>query len=80
MEFAVPILIVMGAGFLLGSFGVGMKHIAPMAWEAWWLVYSLLSLVLFPLAWALLAVPGLWEILATAPGDAVGKGMLFGAL
>ncbi|MGA2069028.1 MAG: L-rhamnose/proton symporter RhaT [Thermoguttaceae bacterium] len=80
MEFAVPILIVIAAGFLLGSFGAGMKHIAPMRWEAWWLIYSLLSLVLFPVAWALLAVPSLWEVLAAAPGDAVAKGMLFGAL
>jgi L-rhamnose-H+ transport protein len=80
MPFAVPILIVIMAGLFLGTFGVGMKHIAPMAWEAWWLVYALLSLLLFPLAWALLAVPSLWDVLAAAPLDAAAKGMFFGAM
>jgi L-rhamnose-H+ transport protein len=80
MDFAVPILIVIAAGCLLGSFGVGMKHVAPLGWEAWWLVFSLLSLVLCPLAWALLTVPNLWEVLAASPGEAVAKGMFFGAL
>ena len=60
------------AGLFLGTFGVGMKHIAPMAWEAWWLIYSLLSLLLFPLAWAL-AVPSLWDVLAAAHPGRDGK-------
>ena len=52
---------------------------APLKWESWWLVYAVVAMLLFPLIWALIAVPGLFGI-ASAPANALLLSALFGFL
>ncbi len=81
MEFAFfPLLIVLIASIFQGSFGLGMKFMAPLKWEAWWLVHAMVAMVLFPIIWALWVIPDLWGSIMAAPADAIGLGMLFGFL
>lgn len=80
MEAFVPFLIVIFASIFQGSFGVGMKYMAPLKWEAWWLVHVTVAMVLFPLTWAMIAIPDLFGIIGQAPTNAVMLAMLFGFL
>lgn len=75
-----PFLLVIFASVFQGSFGVGMKYMSPLKWESWWLVHVTIAMVLFPLIWALIAVPGLFDIIGNAPLNAVFIAMLFGFL
>ncbi|WP_372775185.1 L-rhamnose/proton symporter RhaT [Mangrovibacterium sp.] len=81
MEFAlIPFALVFLASIFQGTFGLGMKFMAPLKWEAWWLVHATVAMVLFPLIWALAVVPNLFEAIANAPAEAILVGMLFGFL
>jgi L-rhamnose-H+ transport protein len=77
---AFPLLLVAAASVFQGTFGLGMKNFKPLSWEAWWLIYSVVAMVLLPLAWALAVVPDLAATVSAAPPEAVAKGMLFGFL
>lgn len=80
MELILPFLLVIFASFFQGSFGLGMKYMEPLKWEAWWLVHATVAMILFPVTWALFAVPELFHIIANAPTNAIYLGMLFGFL
>jgi len=81
MEFAIlPLTLVIVASIFQGTFGLGMKFMAPLKWEAWWLVHSTVAMLLIPLIWALMVVPDLFYIIERAPWPAIWKGMLFGFL
>lgn len=75
-----PVLLVVLASFFQGTFGLGMKKVAPLAWEAWWLVYAAVAMVAMPWIWALLTVPDLGGAVARAGGGPVMLGALFGFL
>lgn len=75
-----PFLLVIFASVFQGSFGVGMKYMAPLKWESWWLVHATVAMLLFPLVWALISVPGLFGIIFSSPIDAVLLAMVFGFL
>ena len=72
--------LVIFASFFQGSFGVGMKYMAPLKWESWWLVHVTIAMIIFPLAWAAFVVPDLFGIISSAPTDAVMLAMFFGFL
>ena len=74
------LLLVALASVFLGTFGLGMKYIAPLAWEAWWLVYSVVAMIVFPVAWALFVVPDLWESIASSPRSAMWAATILGFL
>lgn len=81
MEIAfTALLLVLFASIFQGTFGLGMKFMAPLKWEAWWLVHSVVAMVIFPLVWALCVVPDLFSVIADAPLQAKLMGMLFGFL
>ena len=80
MEILLPFLLVILASFFQGSFGLGMKYMEPLKWEAWWIVHVTIAMIIFPIAWAIIAVPNLFQVIANAPGEAVFLGMLFGFL
>jgi len=81
MEFAfLPIALVLFATIFQGSFGLGMKFMAPLKWEAWWLVHSLFAMILLPTAWALIVVPDLFEVISQAPMNIKIVAMIFGAV
>lgn len=75
-----PFILVIFASLFQGSFGVGMKYMAPLKWESWWIVHVTIAMVLFPLTWAMISVPGLFDIISNAPKDAVMVAMFFGFL
>jgi L-rhamnose-H+ transport protein len=75
-----PFLLVIFASIFQGSFGVGMKYMAPLKWESWWLVHATVAMAVFPLTWALIAVPGLFDIISASPTGPVILAMLFGFL
>jgi len=76
----IPFLLIIFASFFQGTFGVGMKYIAPLKWESWWMVYATIAMLIFPIVWALIAVPGLFRIIAISPIDVVLLAMLLGFL
>ena len=80
METYLPFLIVIFASIFQGSFGVGMKYMAPLKWESWWLVHVAIAMILLPIVWALIAVPGLFNIIMNSPTNAIALAMLFGFL
>lgn len=81
MEFAlIPLLLVLFASIFQGSFGLGMKFMAPLKWEAWWLVHATVAMILVPIAWALMVVPDLFGVISTAPSQSIMLGMFFGFL
>jgi len=81
MEIAViPLLVVVVASIFQGSFGLGMKFMAPLKWESWWLVHSVVAMLLFPMAWAFCVVPDLLGIITQASFATIGMAMFFGFL
>ena len=81
MEFTfLPLALVIIASIFQGSFGLGMKFMAPLKWEAWWLVHAVIAMFVLPLGWALFVVPDLFSVIAAAPMEAILVGMLFGLL
>ncbi|WP_282136383.1 L-rhamnose/proton symporter RhaT [Seonamhaeicola maritimus] len=79
MEF-LPLLLVIFASVFQGSFGLGMKFMAPLKWEAWWLIHSIFALILIPTTWAYIVVPDLFNVVTSASSEAIITAMIFGAL
>ena len=79
-DYLFPLLLVLLASFFQGTFGLGMKYVKPLAWEAWWLVHATVAMLLFPWIWAFLVVPDLCSVLGSAPTEALGQGALYGFL
>ena len=79
-EMFLPLVLVLFASFFQGTFGLGMKYIKPLAWEAWWLIYAIIAMIIFPWIWAFLVIPDLIGSISAAPSGAVWSGMLFGFL
>ena len=75
-----PFVLILVASFFQGTFGVGMKYMKPLSWEAWWLIYSFIGMILFPDIWALIAVPDLFDSIFAASSSTIFKGMLYGFL
>ncbi|MGB8169918.1 MAG: hypothetical protein WCF18_20615, partial [Chthoniobacteraceae bacterium] len=68
-EYLFPLSLVLLASVFQGTFGLGMKYIKPLAWEAWWLVHATVAMAVFPLIWALIVVPDLAGVIGRAPAD-----------
>jgi len=79
-DFFFPLLLVLLASVFQGTFGLGMKYVKPLAWEAWWLVHATVAMLLLPWLWAFLVVPGLVQVLTDAPAGPLGQGALYGFL
>ena len=80
MEILLPFLLVIIASFFQGSFGLGMKYMEPLKWEAWWIIHVTIAMIIFPISWAIIVVPNLFEVIGNAPKDAIFLGMLYGFL
>ena len=80
MEILLPFLLVILASFFQGSFGLGMKYMEPLKWEAWWIIHVTIAMIILPIAWAIMVVPNLFEVIGNAPNDAVFFGIFFGFL
>ena len=68
-------------GGLAGAvFSLPFRKVKGWNYESYWLVYAIFGLVLFPLALAVATVPGLFEVIARAPGSTLAMCAAFGAL
>lgn len=74
------IILVIIATFFQGSFGLGMKYMAPLKWEAWWLVHAIFAMILIPTVWAYIVTPDLFSVISQASSDTILYAMLFGAM
>ena len=73
------LLIILGGG-MNGSFTVPMKRVRGWDWEHIWLVWSLLAMVVIPLAIAMFSVPNLRMVYVDAGGGALVRTWFFGML
>ena len=80
MELFLPFLLLIFASFFQGTFGLGMKYMNPMSWESWWVTHVLVAMILFPMIWAYIVIPDLFDIIASSPKDAIYSAMLYGFL
>ena len=80
MELFLPFLLLIFASFFQGTFGLGMKYMNPMSWESWWVIHVLVAIILFPMIWAYIVIPDLFDIIASSPKDAIYSAMLYGFL
>ena len=80
MELFLPFLLLIFASFFQGTFGLGMKYMNPMSWESWWVIHVLVAIILFPMIWAYVVIPDLFEIISSSPKDAIYSAMLYGFL
>ncbi len=58
------ITLVVFASFFQGTFGLGMKYMAPLKWEAWWLIHAFVAMILVPVVWSLIVIPDLFEVIS----------------
>ena len=80
MELFLPFLLLIFASFFQGTFGLGMKYMNPMSWESWWVIHVLVAMILFPMIWAYIVIPDLFDIIASSTKDAIYSAMLYGFL
>jgi L-rhamnose-H+ transport protein len=80
MDLTLPILLILVASFFQGTFGLGMKYIKPLPWEAWWLIYATVAMVLFPGIWAMVVVPDLFAVIGAVPAHVLWLAACFGFL
>ena len=56
-----------------------MKRFAPLAWEAYWLIFSIAGMLVIPAVWATATVPHPWAAIGAVEGSLVLNVMLCGA-
>jgi len=76
-EFVLALALTIVAGLCQGTFGLGMRRFAPLAWEALWLIFSIIGMLVLPIAAASMAVPDPLGAIGQAPGDALLKSAIF---
>jgi len=80
MELLLPFVLLIFASIFQGSFGLGMKYMSPLSWEVWWLIHVTIAMIIFPLLWAIIVVPNLFEIISSSPIESIQMAMLYGFL
>lgn len=78
-EFSLSIVLIILASLFQGTFGLGMKKFAPLAWEAFWAVFSVVGMIIIPFIWASIVVPDIWGAISVVPFGTVLQVMFFGA-
>lgn len=74
------ITLIVFASFFQGTFGLGMKYMAPLKWEAWWIVHAFTAMILVPIVWALVVIPDLFEVIASTNYQTLFVAAFFGFL
>ncbi|GIO84166.1 sugar:proton symporter [Paenibacillus faecis] len=62
-------LLLLAASLFQGSFGLGMKKYQPFSWEAFWVVFSVIGILLIPVGWTWLEVPAFMEYVRQTPAQ-----------
>ncbi|MFQ7236216.1 MAG: L-rhamnose/proton symporter RhaT [Enterococcus hulanensis] len=63
------LLVLLLAGVFQGSFGIGMKKYKPFSWEAFWALFSIVSMILTPIIWTAIEIPNFWSYLSATPSS-----------
>lgn len=75
-------LVLAAASAFQGSFGLGMKNYRPFSWEAFWVMFSIIGILCFPILWTSIEVPGFSKYIWATPTNilwlAGGCGFLWG--
>lgn len=53
---------------------------APLKWEAWWLVHACVAMILVPILWAIIVIPDLFGVISHTDGNTLFLAALFGFL
>lgn len=67
-------------GFAAGSFYIPFKKVRSWAWESYWLINGVVAWIIVPWIVAFLTVPGLLDVLKSAPLDRILYCYMFGIL
>ncbi|WP_435313129.1 L-rhamnose/proton symporter RhaT [Cellulophaga fucicola] len=78
--YSLAIILVVFASFFQGTFGLGMKYMAPLKWEAWWLIQAFVAMILIPVIWALIVIPDLFNVIASTDSSTFWTAALYGFL
>lgn len=73
-------ILVLVAGFALGTFAIFLRYMSPLKWENFWGLYVIVSLILGPIIFAFLLIPNFFQILPLVPINLLVVPMLFGAI
>ncbi|CAN0605767.1 unnamed protein product [Ectocarpus sp. 12 AP-2014] len=75
-----PLVLVLLASFFQGTFGLGMKYMAPLKWEAWWLVHAFVAMIFVPMLWAFLVIPDLFGVIMSTESSVLLLAAFYGLL
>src|SRR5207237_3927521 len=67
-------------GLASASFYIPYRGVRKWSWETYWLVGGFFSWIIAPTSLATCLVPGLWDLIASAPGKSLGWAVFFGAM
>lgn len=73
-------LLLLLACFFQGSFGLGMKKYQPFSWEAFWVIFSVVGILLIPWLWTWIEVPEFLNYVRETPVKVLGLASLCGLL
>lgn len=62
-------LLLLLACFFQGSFGLGMKKYQPFSWEAFWVIFSIVGILLIPVVWTWVEVPNFLGYIRQTPAN-----------
>jgi len=74
------LLLIFLAGFFQGTFGLGMKKYAPLSWEAFWLIYVVLGMIIVPFIWVSIVIPDVFEAVFSLESGNMMQALVFGGL
>jgi L-rhamnose-H+ transport protein len=77
--FQLSLVLILLAGMFQGTFGLGMKKFAPLSWEAFWLIFAVVGMVIIPWVWASIVVPDVWAAIRAVPSNDMYVSILLGA-
>lgn len=74
------LFLILLAAFFQGTFALFLKFTNPWKWENFWFVYSIVALVISPIAITLFLIPNLTTILLSLPSGVLISSFFFGML
>lgn len=77
--FQLSLVLIVLAGLFQGTFGLGMKKFAPLSWEAFWVIFAVVGMVIIPVIWASATVPDVWGAIEAVPSADLWMSMALGA-
>jgi L-rhamnose-H+ transport protein len=78
-EFQFSLVLILLAGLFQGTFGLGMKKFAPLAWEAFWLIFAVVGMVILPYVAASAVVSDVWGAIKAVPSGDLWLSLIFSA-